>query len=74
MVYQIAILVAIPILFSILIPSPFESPVEEEPIEETPREPNIYFIYIILGIFWLFILIRMLNQIVKGRYRFRYKI
>ena len=73
MVYQLAILVAIPILFGILIPSPFESLVEE-PIEETPREPNIYFIYIILGIFWLFILIRMLNQIVKGRYRFRYKI
>ncbi len=74
MVYQIAILVAIPILFGMLIPSPFESPVEEEPIEETPQEPNINFIYIILGIFWLFILIRMLNQIVKGRYRFRYKI
>jgi len=73
MVYQIAILVAIPILFGILIPSPFESLVEE-PIEETPREPNIYFIYIILGIFWLFILIRMLNQIVKGKHRFRYKI
>ncbi len=73
MVYQLAILVAIPILFGVLIPSPFESLVEE-PIEETPQEPNIYFIYIILGIFWLFILIRMLNQIVKGRYRFRYKI
>lgn len=73
MVYQLAILVAIPILFGILIPSPFESLVEE-PIEETPQEPNIYLIYIILGIFWLFILIRMLNQIVKRRYRFRYKI
>ena len=73
MVYQLAILVAIPILFGILIPSPFE-PLVEEPIEETPQEPNIYFIYIILGIFWLFILIRMLNQIVKGRHRFRYKI
>jgi hypothetical protein len=74
MVYQLAILVVIPILFGILITSPFESPVEEEPIEVIPQEPNINYLYIILGIFWLFILIRMLNQIMKGRYRFGYKI
>lgn len=74
MVYQIAILVAIPILFSVLIPSPFESPVEEEPIEEIPQEPNINYIHIILGIIWIFFIIRILSQIMKGRYGFRYKI
>ncbi len=73
MVYQLAILVVIPILFSILITSPFESP-EEAPIEETPQEPDINYVYIILGIFWLFILIRMINRIMRGTHRFRYKI
>ena len=72
MVYQLAILIGIPIIFGIVAVSPFEAPPEEEPIEEVPREePNLTGLYILLGLIWLFFLIRVLRQIIKGTYRVR---
>ncbi|MFQ5573147.1 MAG: hypothetical protein ACE5EJ_02735 [Nitrosopumilaceae archaeon] len=77
MVFQLAILIVIPIIFGIVVVSPFEIEPEPvpEPVEEVPQEePNFTALYILLGIIWLFFLIRVLRQIVKGTYRIRTRI
>jgi hypothetical protein len=75
MVFQLAIIIVIPIIFGIVIVSPFETEIEEEPIEEVPQEESDFnILYILLGILWLFFLIRVLRQIMKGTYRVRTRI
>jgi hypothetical protein len=78
MVFQLAILIVIPIIFGIVVVSPFdepiEEPIEEEPIEVLQEEPDFNPLYILLGLIWLFFLIRILRQIMKGTYRVRTKI
>ena len=72
MVFQLAILIGIPIFLGIVIVSPFdEQPPEEEPIETPQERPDMTPLYILLGLIWLFFLIRVLRQIMKGTYRVR---
>ncbi len=71
MVFQLAILIVIPIFLGIVIVSPFDEPPEEEPIEVPQEEPDFTALYILLGLIWLFFLIRVLRQIMKGTYRVR---
>ena len=71
MVFQLAILIGIPIILGIVIVSPFDEPIEEEPIEVPQERPDMTPIYILLGLIWLFFLIRVLRQIMKGTYRVR---
>ena len=71
MVFQLVILIGIPIFLGIVIVSPFDEPPEEEPIEMPQERPDMTPLYILLGLIWLFFLIRVLRQIMKGTYRVR---
>jgi hypothetical protein len=75
MVFQLAILIIIPIILGIVVVSPFdepiEEPIEEEPTEVLQEEPDFNPLYILLGLIWLFFLIRVLRQIMKGTFRVR---
>ena len=73
MVFQLAIVIIIPIFLAIVfVPVPEEP---EEVPEEIPSEPpaGIRILYILLGIIWIFFLFRILRQVVKGTYRVRTK-
>ena len=75
MVFQLSILVVIPIIFGIVMVSPFDSQTQE--IEEeipTENEPEFNFLLILLGLVWFFFLIRILRQILRGTYRIRTRI
>ena len=79
MVFQLAILIVIPIIFGLVVVSPFDEPIEVEPTEVEPtevpqEEPGFNPLYILLGLIWLFFLIRVLRQIMKGTYRVRTRI
>lgn len=69
MVFQLAILIVIPIILGVVIVSPFDEPVKEEPIEAPQERPDFNPLYILLGLLWFFFLIRVLRQIMKGTYR-----
>ena len=75
MVYQLAIVIAIPLIVGIVFVSPFDTEVPEEEPENISDEPRtgITVLYIILGILWFIFLIRILRQIRKGTYRIRTK-
>ena len=72
--FQLVIVILIPIVLGIVVVSPFENPPNEE-LEETPPQPNenITILYILLGIIWLFFLLRILYQISKGTYKIQKK-
>jgi len=79
MVYQLAVLVIIPIILGIVTVSPFEELIEEEPIEEEPvgiasTEPQSGFgvLSFILFTIWLLIAIRILYQLKKGTFKIHY--
>ena len=74
MVFQLAIVIIIPIILGIVAVSPFEEPVLEEP-EEVPSEPEASYrvLYILLGIIWLIFLFRILRQLIRGTYRIKTK-
>ncbi len=74
MVFQLAILIVIPIIFGLVVVSPFDEPIEVEPTEVPQEEPGFNPLYILLGLIWLFFLIRVLRQIMKGTYRVRTRI
>lgn len=78
MVFQLAIVIIIPIIMGIVFVPPFEMP--EEPKEETkiPEEPasdipEQDFLYFFLMLIWLFFLIRILLQIRKGTFKLQRK-
>ncbi len=78
MVFQLAVVIVIPILLGIGYVPPFDLP--EEPIEEitVPDEPisdlpDRDFIYFFLMIIWLFFLLRILFQIRKGTFTLQRK-
>lgn len=78
MVFQLAIVIIIPIIMGIAYVPPFEIP--EEPVEEIqiPAEPNSDipsrdFLYFFLMLIWLFFLIRILLQIRKGTFKLQRK-
>jgi len=75
MVYQLAVLVIIPIILGIVTVSPFEELIEEEPIEElveiTPTEPQNGFevLSFILFTIWFLIVIRVLYKLKRGTFK-----
>lgn len=76
MVYQLAIVIIIPIFLGIVAVSPFETEIEEEAAEEieTPEASQFRIFYILLGLLWLFFLFRLLRQIMRGTYKPRTRI
>ena len=80
MVYQLAVLVIIPIILGIVTVSPFEElieeePIEEEPVEIAPTEPQNGFgaFSFILFTIWLLIVIRVLYKLKRGTFKIRDK-
>ncbi len=79
MVYQLAVLVIIPIILGIVAVSPFEEIIEEEPIEEpveiAPTEPQSGFgaLSFILFTIWLLVVIRILYKLKRGTFKIRTK-
>ena len=80
MVYQLAVLVIIPIILGIVTVSPFEKLIEEEPIEEEPvkmlpAEPQsgIGILFFILFMIWLLFVIRILYKLKRGTFKTRAK-
>ena len=78
MVFQLVIVITIPILMGIFFVPPFDPP--EEPIEEIkqPTEPisdipDRDFLYFFLMLVWLFFLIRILFQIKRGTFTIQRK-
>ena len=78
MVFQLAVVIVIPIILGIVYVPPFDLP--EEPVEEitVPDEPvsdipDRDFLYFFLMIIWLFFLIRILFQIRKRTFTLRRK-
>ena len=76
MVYQLVIVIFIPIFLGIVVVSPFETPFEEETAEEieTTEDSDFRIFYILLGLIWIFFLFRLLRQIMRGTYKPRTKI
>jgi len=79
MVYHLAVLVIIPIILGIVVVSPFEEIIKEEPIEEpvetAPTEPQNGFgvFSFILFTIWLLIVIRVLYKLKRGTFKIRTK-
>ena len=79
MVYHLAVLVIIPIILGIVVVSPFEELIEEEPIEESveiaPTEPQSGFGFLSFMLFtiWLLIVIRVLYKLKRGTFKIRTK-
>ncbi len=71
MVYQLIILIIIPIILGIVTVSPFESIIEEEAPEEIqePTDSDFTIFYIVLGLVWLFLLFRLLRKYMKSAIR-----
>ena len=80
MVYQLAVLVILPIILGIVTVSPFEELIKEEPIEEEsveiiPTEPQNGFgvFSFILFTIWLLVVIRILYKLKRGTFKIRDK-
>jgi hypothetical protein len=76
-VFQLAVVIVIPIILGISVVPPFDLP--EEPVEvSVPDEPlsdlpDRDFLYFFLMLIWLFFLIRILFQIRKGTFTLQRK-
>ena len=80
MVYQLAVLVILPIILGIVTVSPFEELIKEEPIEEEsveiiPTEPQNGFgvFSFILFTIWLLVVIRILYKLKRGTFKIQDK-
>ena len=76
MVYQLAGLIILPIILTIVTVSPFEElieeePIEEEPVEIAPTEPQSGFgiLSFIIFTIWFLIVIRILYQLKRGTFK-----
>jgi hypothetical protein len=76
MVYQLAIVIIIPIFLGLVAVSPFEAEIEEQTAKEieTREDSDFRIFYFLLGLLWLFFLFRLLRQIMKGTYKPRTRI
>ncbi len=80
MVYQLAGLIILPIILTLVTVSPFdelveEEPIEDEPVEITPTEPQSGFgvLSFIVFTLWLLIVIRILYKLKRGTFKIRTK-
>ena len=78
MVFQLAVVIVIPIILGIVVVPPFDPPedppesitVPDEPSSDIPERDFFYFFLMII---WLFFLIRILLQIRKGTFKLQRK-
>lgn len=71
-VFQLAVLIIIPIILPIIMISPFEMPVlEEEETEQVPASDGTYTVFFILSVIWLLMLLRVLYQLKKRTFKIR---
>jgi len=80
MVFQLVVVIMIPIFLGIVTISPFEDLIEEEPIEDesakiAPIEPqsDFGFLYFILFAIWFLMVIRILYKLKRGTFKIRAK-
>ncbi len=78
MVFQLAVVIVIPIILGMVVVPPFdlpEEPPESIPVIDEPRSDfsDRDFFYFFLMIIWLFFLIRILLQIRKGTFKMQRK-
>ena len=78
MVFQLAIVIIIPIIMGIVFVPPFDtSETQDEEIESPPTPisdiPDRDFLYFFLMLVWLFFLIRILFQIKRKTFRIKRK-
>ena len=68
MAFQIAIIIAIPIILGVVTVTPFDEPrAVEEPVE-IDKESNFDMLYFFLIIIWFIFLIRILFQMKRGTF------
>ena len=77
MVFQLVIVITIPIILGIVVVPPFDTPeppkeitVSDEPLTDNPERNFIYFFLILV---WFFFLIRILFQMKKGTFKLQRK-
>ena len=75
MVLQLAALIIIPIILTIVTVSPFDEPIEIEPTEPAPPQPesDVGTIFFVLLLIWFLLIIRILYKIRKGTFKIRTK-
>lgn len=75
MVFQLVVVIMIPIFLGIVTISPFEEIIEEEPVEIAPIEPQSDFgvLYFILFAIWFLMVIRILYKLKRGTFKIRAK-
>lgn len=76
--FQLAVVIIIPIFVGIVFVPPFEPPQEQIEEIEIPDEPsveipNLDLLYFVLMLVWLFFLIRILFQIKRGTFTLQRK-
>jgi len=78
-VFQLTIVIIIPIIIGIVFAPPFDSPPEKQIEEKVSPEkpisdlPDRDFLYFFLMLVWLFFLIRILFQIKRGTFKIQRK-
>lgn len=74
MVYQLAVLIIIPIILSIVTVTPYEKPAkEDEQVVSPESKANVRVVFFILSMIWLLFLMRILYQLKKGTFKIRTK-
>ncbi|MDH3610144.1 MAG: hypothetical protein OEM79_00120 [Nitrosopumilus sp.] len=78
MVFQLVVVIVIPIILGIVVVPPFDLPEEHSESITVPDEPSSDiperdFFYFFLMIIWLFFLIRILLQIRRGTFKLQRK-
>ena len=73
MVLQLAGLIIIPIILSIVTVSPFDPPPEVEPqeIQMPESKTNFELLYFTLLVIWILLILRILIQLKQGTFRIR---
>ena len=72
MVFQIAVVIIIPLILGIVTVTPFDEHVEEKPIEtNTDWEFGLFYFFMML--IWFFFLFRILFQLKKGTFNLKRK-
>lgn len=71
MVFQLAIVILIPIILGIVIVSPFEKEPMGEHEAAPERQVSFNILFLVLGLIWLFFLVRLLRQIFLGTFKIK---
>jgi len=72
MVFQIAVVIIIPLILGIATVAPFDEYVEEKPIDaNTDSELGLFYFFMML--IWFFFLFRILFQLKKGTFNLKRK-